>query len=139
MEVIVKKLLITLVIIVVLGYFGYKQVTNYMANQIINQVAKTITPSEVAKLTNDPEIKKMAKKSNVVIDPNKVTPQDKKEVMSIVTKDLSPSEIKDIASKASSGNLTTADKQQLINEYKSKLSPEDLQKLKEIAAKQMQK
>jgi hypothetical protein len=62
-----------------------------MANQVVKQVAKTLTPSDVAKLTNNSGMKKLA------IDPNKVTPQDKKVVMGIVTKDFSPSEIKDIA------------------------------------------
>jgi uncharacterized membrane protein YebE (DUF533 family) len=131
----VKKLLITIVIVAVIGYFGYKQVNNYMANQVIKQVAKTLTPNEVAKLTNDPVLAKQAK--HLKIDTNKLTPQDKKEVMTIVTKDFSPAEIKDIATKIGSGNLTSEDKQQLISEYKSRLSPEDLAKIKQIAAQQV--
>lgn len=136
MEVIMKKLII-IIIIAALGYFGYKQVTAYMATKVVDQVAKSLTPSEVAKLTNDPEMAKQAKK--LKIDPNKLTPQDNQEVLHIVTKDFSPSEIKDIATKVGSGNLTSQDKQQLITEYKSRLSPEDLAKLKEIAAQQQAK
>ena len=124
---------------VVIGYFGYKEVSHYLAQKVVDKMSRSITPEEVAKLTNDPEIIKEAQSHSLQLDPSNLTLHDKEAVISIVTNDFSASEIKDIAVKVGRGNLTEADKQQLIAQYKSKLSQQDIDQLKSIAAEMIQK
>ncbi|WEG13287.1 hypothetical protein PU629_02675 [Pullulanibacillus sp. KACC 23026] len=137
-----KKLItifVALVIVGILIWFGYKEATNYVAQKVVNKVSRSLTPEEVAKLTNNPELIQEAQAHTLKLDPNHLTLQDKKALVSIVTNDFSAADLKDIAVRIARGNLTQADKQQLVAQYKSKFSPQDIDTLKSLAVKMIDK
>lgn len=129
------KIALPIIIVLIIGYFGYREVYHYVASKVVNKISHSVTPMEIAKLTDSPTLLKEAASNSLKLDPHTLSLKDKEKVVQIVTKDFSMSQIKDIALKIKQGNLTEAEKKQMVDQYKSKFSSQDKAQLKAIAEK----
>ncbi|WP_100404721.1 hypothetical protein [Bacillus solitudinis] len=124
-------ILMTMLILVVVGYSGYQFAMSYASEKMMEHVTEELLTDETVEvLLNDPIIKKVVSDLNSnELNNTEVLPfTTKEEGLKVVLAKFSASELKDIALKVQSG-LTKTEQQQLINEYQNRLSEEELQAL----------
>ena len=139
-----KKLILIVLVISVIGFFGYQEVMDYVADKVIERVAQTAFSSEqLDNLLKDPEIKKLveAQVNNEQLKAQleatlkteaTASISSKEEAIDLLQSKFSVSEIKDLVSEVASSN-TTDDLKNIQATLQTKLTAEELEALKIIA------
>lgn len=127
-----------LVVLISLGFVGYNYVMDYASDKVMNQVSKTLVAheEEVNQLLNDPEVKKYVEDGEQA--PANLPFTTKEEAIKIVSAKYSVNEMVEIRDKVREG-LTSEEKAEIYQDLQSKLSEEEMQALKVVALKEMQK
>jgi hypothetical protein len=138
-----KKLFIAMVILGVLGYVGYHYAISFASDKVIDQVAEhVLNEQEVEQLLNDPDVKKMVEqdigKPSVESSVEGLPFHTKEEALKAVTEKFSVGELNEIRYKVTDG-IDSKEKEELIALLEEKLSPEEMEALKIIALKELQK
>ncbi len=131
-----KWIIATLLIVGVVGYFGYQFAISKASDMMIDQVANQVMSDEdeLEKLINDPDIQKLI--NSVDVDTEKELPfETKEDALKVVLSEFSMSEVTDVASKAQSGELNAIEVQEMLEE---RLTEEEIEALKIIAIKELQ-
>jgi hypothetical protein len=127
-----------LLFVALICFGGYKLVMNYASDKIMNQVSNTLAANEeeVNKLLEDPEIQSYIEEGGEALKNLPFT--TKKEAMEVVSEKYSVNEMVEMRDKVREG-LTSEEKAEIYNELQSKFTEEELQALKIVALKEMQK
>lgn len=137
-----KRLMTTVVIVVVLGFCVYYVGTKLIADQLMTQVAAELDTSgqlEIIKeeVGNDPQLQAFIAEGKGV-DSGKLPFQTKEEATRVLLKKFDVGEIAELQSKVRSG-LTVEEKQRLFSKIESRLTEDELMALKVLAYKELMK
>ena len=139
-----KKLVLIVLVISVIGFFGYQELMDYVADKVIERVAQTAFSSEqIDNLLKDPEIKKLveaqvnneqlkAQLEATLKTETTASIASKEEAIDLLQSKFSVSEIKDLVSEVTSSN-TTEELKNIQATLQTKLTAEELEALKIIA------
>ncbi len=127
-----------LLVVALICFGGYKLVMNYASDKIMNQVSNTLAANEeeVNKLLEDPEIQSYIEDGGKA--PENLPFTTKEEAMEVVSEKYSVNEMVEMRDKVREG-LTSEEKTEIYNELQSKFTEEELQALKIVALKEMQR
>ncbi len=139
-----KKLAILIIVVAVIGFFGYQEVMGYIADKVMERVAETAFSSEqINSLLENPEIKKMVEEqanNDVLITQIEAslktdgvsTITTKEEAVELLKDKFSVSEIKDLITSVTNSN-TKEELKDIQATLQAKLTAEELEALKVIA------
>ena len=139
-----KKLVLIILVVSLIGFFGYQEVMNYVADQVLEKVAQTAFSSEqVDKLLQDPEMKKLvesqvnneqlkAKIEATLKTEGIAAISTKEDAIDLLQSKFSVSEIKDLISTVTSSDSTNQ-LQNIQATLQTKLTAEEIEALKVIA------
>ncbi|MFA9557547.1 hypothetical protein ACERII_09595 [Evansella sp. AB-rgal1] len=132
-----KKLIITLFVVAIIFYGGYRYVLSLASDELVNQLSQELLTEDVVKeMLSDPYVKDLVKElqSNSTLT-NRSTPSELSKNMPFTTKEeatktivsrFSVGEIQDITTKAARG-LTVAEQVELEKLVMERLTEEELE------------
>lgn len=119
-------------------FFGTKMASDKIMDQVAAHMKNSGEIENMKKqLNNDPELQKMLEES-ANVETSSLPFTTKEEATKKLMKKFSPSELKDIQSSVQ-GGLTEEKKQELLNTLESKLTEQEMQALKVLAYKELNK
>ncbi|MCZ2258274.1 hypothetical protein [Sporosarcina sp. G11-34] len=136
----VKKLFVTIIILVGIGYGIYYFGTNLASEKIMNDVSVELENSgyldEIKQfVANDPELQSYIEEG-ANVDKNKLPFTTKEQATRVLIKKVGLSELLAIQSKATSG-MTENEMLNLLNEIEGKLTDEEILALKVLAYQEL--
>ncbi|MDQ0257254.1 hypothetical protein J2S74_004712 [Evansella vedderi] len=131
-----KKFLVTLLILFLLGYGGYRFFITYATDEVFNQVSNELLTEEVvSELLADPEVQTLLEDfqrestiNDIVTEQRELPFHTKEEATKTILNRFSISEITDITAKATRG-LTLEEQAELEKLVNERLSEEELEAL----------
>lgn len=137
-----RKLLVTILILGLLGYAGYQYAIRYASDLVMDQVAEHVLNGEkMEDMLTDPEVKKLLEGEIARTSTEGATKdlpfRTKEEALKALAKKFSAAELNEIRSKVTDG-ISAREKEELVAMLEQKLSPEELEALKMIALKELQ-
>jgi DNA-directed RNA polymerase specialized sigma24 family protein len=132
-----KKVIISLIIIIGLSYGGYRYLLTFASDHLIDQVrTEVLTDETLNELIEEFDVASMMKhyQSNLPSSNNSSTPKEetafstKEEATKLLVSKFSFGEIRDISSKASRG-LTTEEQVELEKKVMDRLTPDEIEAL----------
>jgi flagellar basal body-associated protein FliL len=132
-----KKLLIAIVILVVLGFAGYQFVISFASDKMIDQVAEhVLSGDEAEQLLNDPGVKKWVEQDMYETSTDDLPFHTKEEALKAVVKKFSIGELNELKNKITNG-IDAQEQEEIKSILEEKLSPEEMEALKIIALKEL--
>ncbi|CAM3274258.1 hypothetical protein FITA111629_14100 [Filibacter tadaridae] len=137
-----RRLIITVIVLAVLGLGVYYIGTKMIADQLMGQVSEELDQSgqlESIKdeVRDDPQLQAfIAEGKNV--DSEKLPFQTKEQATRLLLKKFNMSELAELQAKARSG-MTAEEKQQLFDKIENRLTEEEMLALKVLAYKELMK
>jgi hypothetical protein len=123
-----------LLIIALICFGGYKLVINYASDKLMNQVSSSLAADD--RLLEDPEIKSYIEAGGEA--PENLPFTTKEEAMKVVSEKYSINDMVEMRDKVREG-LSREEKAEIYKDLQSKFTDEELQALKIIALREMQK
>ncbi|MEB1808829.1 MAG: hypothetical protein LPK26_16320 [Bacillaceae bacterium] len=132
-----KWIVITLVIIGSLGYWGYNFFISKASEVLVEQITNDILndEEEYNKLINDPHIQNLIKEIDKEEASNNLPFETKEDAMKTILREFSTNEINEVKDQALRGNVNTLD---VLNKLQERLSPEEVAAIQVILAKELQ-
>jgi hypothetical protein len=127
-----------LLIIALICFGGYKLVINYASDKLMNQVSSSLAANEeeVNRLLEDPEIKSYIEAGGEA--PENLPFITKEEAKKVVSEKYSINDMVEMRDKVREG-LSSEEKAEIYKDLQSKFTDEELQALKIVALREMQK
>ncbi|MDE5414333.1 hypothetical protein [Alkalihalobacterium chitinilyticum] len=132
-----KWIVITLVIIGSLGYWGYNFFISKASEVLVEQITNDILndEEEYNKLINDPHIQNLIKEIDKDQVSNNLPFETKEDAMKTILREFSTSEINEVKDQALRGNVNTLD---VLNKLQDRLTPDEVAAIQVILAKELQ-
>ncbi|MDN4526054.1 hypothetical protein [Fictibacillus fluitans] len=137
-----KWVLVFVLLIGGIGYFGYKALVTYGANKLVNEVSTQIVDSkDIDKLMDDPDIEQYVEDGKDLdsLAKEKDLPfHTKEKAMKTVINKVGLDQLKEMKNKALDG-VSPEERKEMETTLEEKLSPKEMKALKLVALKEIKK